>query len=440
MLGASLKLAFYHPHTSLQTPWNVTQIGLLIFPLSPLVGGVSILLAALITCHKQYHRIMHHPLNWGFAVLSLLLIISSAVADEKTQAFLGLFNLLPFFLVFAGLSSLIKTTAQLRQIGAIFVIGSVPVVIMGFGQMFWGWSLQLQVLWILLDVGLSAGGVPPGRMSSIFMHANLLAAYLAIAFTLGLGLWLERWSLRDRNNTYFIFLSVSVITSFIALIFTDSRNGWVMGIIACLAYALYQGWHIIVGTVTGIISSVLLAAFAPSPIAETFRRFVPTYFWARLNDQMYPDRPVALMRTTQWEFAWSLTQQKPWTGWGLRSFSDLYKAQMQIDLGHPHNLFLMLSAETGLPIALLFFGCLAWIWFAGVQLLQKPNYLDKKDKLIFFSYIVVILQWLIFNTVDVSLFDFRLNTISWLFFSALWGVVYSSSRLHRYGEEFIDHR
>lgn len=435
MLGASLKLAFYHPHPSLQTPWNLTQIGLLIFPLSPFLGGVSILLAALITCNKQYHRIMHCPLNWGFAVLSLLLIISSAVADEKTQAFLGLFNLLPFFVVFAGLSSLIQTTAQLRQIGAIFVIGSVPVVIMGFGQMFWGWSLQLQVLWILLDLGLSAGGVPPGRMSSIFMHANLLAAYLAIVFTLGLGLWLERWSLRQRNNTYFIFLSVSVITSFIALIFTESRNGWVMGIIACLAYALYQGWHIIVGSVTGIITSVLLAAFAPSPVAQFFRRFVPAYFWSRLNDQMYPDRPVALMRTTQWDFAWSLTKEQPWTGWGLRSFSALYKAQMHIDLGHPHNLFLMLSAETGLPSALLFFGCLGWIWFAGVQLLQKPNYLDKKDKLIFFSYIVVILQWLIFNTVDVTLFDFRLNTISWLLLAALWGVVDHSCGVSADGDE-----
>jgi O-antigen ligase len=439
-LGTSLKLAFYHPQPSLQTPWNLTQIGLLIFPLSPFLGAVSIILAVFITCHKEYHRIIHSPLNWGFALLSLLLIISSSLAYDKTQAFLGLFNLLPFFLIFAGLSTLIQTTAQLRQIAAIFVIGSVPVVIMGWGQMFGGWSFQLQVLWILLDLGLVSGGNPPGRMASIFMHANLLAAYLAIAFTLGLGLWLERWSLRDRNNTYFIFLSVSVITSFIALIFTDSRNGWVMGIIACLAYALYQGWHIIVGTVTSIITSVLLAAFAPSPIAETFRRFVPTYFWSRLNDQMYPDRPIALMRTTQWEFAWSLTKEQPWTGWGLRSFSDLYKAQMHIDLGHPHNLFLMLSAETGLPSALLFFGCLGWIWFAGVQLLQKPNYLDKKDKLIFFSYVVVILQWLIFNTVDVTLFDFRLNTISWLFFSALWGVVYSSSRLHRYGEEFIDHR
>lgn len=422
-----MKLAFYHPQPSLQTPWNLTQIGLLIFPLSPFLGAVSIILAVFITCHKEYHRIIHSPLNRGFALLSLLLIISSSLAYDKTQAFLGLFNLLPFFLIFAGLSTLIQTTAQLRQIAAIFVIGSVPVVIMGLGQMFGGWSFQLQVLWVLLDLGLVSGGNPPGRMAAIFMHANLLAAYLAIAFTLGLGLWLERWSLVHRNNTYFIFLSVSVMTSFIALIFTDSRNGWVMGIIACLAYALYQGWHIIVGSVTSIITSVLLAAFAPSPVAQFFRRFVPAYFWARLNDQMYPDRPVALMRTTQWEFAWSLTKEHPWTGWGLRSFSTLYKAQMHIDLGHPHNLFLMLSAETGLPSALLFFGCLGWIWVKAVQLLQRPPYLAKADRLIFFSYIVVILQWVIFNTVDVTIFDFRLNTISWLLLAALWGVVDHSS-------------
>ncbi|HYW19350.1 MAG TPA: O-antigen ligase [Nodularia sp. (in: cyanobacteria)] len=433
-----MKLAFDHPNPRLTTPWNVTQIGLLIFPLSPLVGGVSILLAALRTCQLEQRRVIHSPLNRGFALLSVLLIISCSVADDKTQAFLGLFNLLPFFVVFTGLSTLIQTTAQLRQIAVIFVIGSVPVVIMGFGQIFWGWSFQLQVLWILLDMGLAPGGNPPGRMASIFMHANLFAAYLAIAFTLGIALWLEQWPSKSKIPT--IFLTVSVITSFVALILTDSRNGWAIEIVACLAYALYQGWHLIIAGVASVITSVLLAAFAPSPVAETFRRFVPAFFWARLNDQMYPDRPVALMRKTQWEFAWSLTQQQPWTGWGLRSFSDLYKAKMQIDLGHPHNLFLMLSAETGLPSALLFFGCLAWIWVGGVQLLQKSDYLDKKDKLIFFSYVVVILQWLIFNTVDVTLFDFRLNTISWLLFSALWGVVDSSSRMNRYGEDLIDHR
>lgn len=433
-----MKLAFYHPQPSLQTPWNLTQMGLLIFPLSPFLGGVSILIAALITCKKAYHTVIHNPLNWGWGLLTVLLIISSSLADDKTQAFLGLFNLIPFFIVFAGLSSLIQTVSQLRQIAAIFVISAVPVVILGFGQMFWGGNFELRFLGPVLDLGLAPGGNPPGRMASIFMHANLLAAYLAIAFTLGIALLLEQWPSRTKIPK--ILLTLSVMSNFIALILTDSRNGWAIASIACLAYALYQRLYIIILGFISLITSVLLAAFAPLTIAEIFRRFVPAYFWARLNDQMYPDRPVELMRTTQWQFAWSLTQQQPWKGWGLRSFSDIYKANMQVDLNHPHNLFLMLSAETGLPSAVLFFGCVVGIWFAGVQLWQKDNYIDKKDKLIFFSYIVVILQWVIFNTVDVSLFDFRLNTISWVLLAAVWGVVYSSSRWNRYGEEIIERR
>ena len=425
-----MKLAFNHPNPRLQTPWNLTQIGLLIFPLSPFVGGVSIFLAVLITCQKQYRIIIQRPLNWGFALLTVVLLISSSFAYDKTQAFLGLFNFIPFFFAFAGLGTLIQTTVQLQQIASIFVIGSVPVVIMGFGQMFWGWSFQVQVLWILLDLGITPGGSPPGRMASIFMHANLLAAYLAITLTLGLGLWLQQSCSINKNTQKkpdFLFSTILLITIFIALILTNSRNGWVLAILACLAYALYLGWYLIVGSVVSVITSILLAAFAPSPIAQTLRRFVPAYFWARLNDQMYSDRPLALMRATQWEFAWSLTQQQPWTGWGLRSFSPIYKAEMHIDLGHPHNLFLMLSAETGLPSALLFFACLAWIWFTGVQFWRNSQCLAKGDKLIFFSYLVVMAQWVIFNTVDVSIFDLRVNTISWLLFSALWGVTYHNT-------------
>jgi O-antigen ligase len=436
-LGTSLKLAFYHPQPRLQTPWNLTQMGLLIFPLSPFLGGISILVAALITCKKAYLTVIHSPLNGGWGLLSVLLIISSSLADDKTQAFLGLFNLIPFFIVFAGLSSLIQTVSQLRQIAAVFVISAVPVVILGFGQMFWGWNFELQFLGTVLDLGLAPGGNPPGRMASIFMHANLLAAYLAIAFTLGIALLLEQWP--SRTTIPKILLTLSVISSFIALILTDSRNGWAIASIACLAYALYQRLYIIILGFISLITSVLLAAFAPLSIAQTFRRFVPAYFWARLNDQMYPDRPVELMRTTQWQFAWSLTQQQPWKGWGLRSFSDIYKANMQVDLNHPHNLFLMLSAETGLPSALLFFGCVAGIWFAGVQL-WRSHYLSQEEKLIFFSYLVVILQWVIFNTVDVSLFDFRLNTISWVLLAAVWGVVNSNSRLSLYGKKLINQR
>ncbi|MDZ8189650.1 MAG: O-antigen ligase family protein [Nostoc sp. ChiSLP02] len=466
MLGASLNKAFYH----LNSRWDYSLFALLIFPLSPLVGAVTIGFVSLITWIKQYRQISRRPLNWGLALLSLFLIVSAAFAQNKTEAFLGLFNFLPFFLVFAAFSTLIQTTAQLRQMAWVLVIGSMPVVALGLGQLFLGWNFKLKMLWVVLEWTIAPGGNPPGRIASLFLHANTFAAYLVIVFILSLGLWLEQWELgighwvwgmgrgqgdkETRGKTYsnfssapllpissspplptphsplpFIFLTIAVLTNFITLIFTNSRNGWGIAIFACLAYAFYKGWRILVGTVVGIVTSVLLAAFAPSPIARFFRQYVPAFFWARLNDDMYPDRPVALMRKTQWEFAWSLAWQHPWTGWGLRSFSGLYKAHTQIKLGHPHNLFLMLSAETGFLSTFLFCALLGWILIAGAQLLRNSKYIYAQDRLLIFSYLLACGGWILLNTVDVTLFDFRLNTLSWLILAPTCGVV------HRYNQQ-----
>ncbi|BAY74049.1 O-antigen polymerase [Nostoc linckia NIES-25] len=471
MLGASLNKAFYH----LNSRWDYSLLALLIYPLSPLVGAVTIGFVSLITWIKQYRQISRRPLNWGFALLSVLLIVSCGFAQNKIEAFLGLFNFLPFFLVFAAFSTLIQTTAQLRQMAWALVIGSMPVAILGLGQLFLGWNFKFQFIWVVLSWTIRPGGNPPGRIASLFLHANTFGAYLVIVFILSLGLWLEQWQLRIGHRSWgirrgqgdketrgqgervivnclpispspnlpisssptlpFIFLTIAVLTNFVTLIFTNSRNGWAIAIFACFAYAVYQGWRIIVGGVVGIVTSVLLAAFAPSPIAQFFRQYVPAFFWARLNDDMYPGRPVALMRKTQWEFAWSLAWQHPWTGWGLRSFTALYKAHTQIKLGHPHNLFLMLSAETGFLTTLLFCALLGWILITGVLLLRNSKHIYTEDRLLIFSYLLACVGWILLNNVDVTLFDFRLNTLSWLILAATCGIVHR----HNQQEKLASH-
>ncbi len=437
-----------HSDPKLRFSWYCLQLGLLIFPWFPALGAVGLFLGSLITCVQEYRQIIKHSLYQGFILLSLLLVITVGFAADKTAAFLGLFNLLPFFLLFAGWSHLVQTTWQLKRISWIITIGSLPVVILGIGQLFLGWSVASNIFgWSLI-----AGGNPPDRMASVFMYANTLAGYLVIVFILSLGLWLQEWGrLRTRrwgdkgmgrkrdgemggqgdksdsilsspsafSVTSFLFLTLTVIINFAGLILTNSRNAWVIALTACLAYAVYQGWRLIVAFVTGIAISVGLAAFAPPTIAKSFRKVVPAFFWARFNDQLHPDRPVALMRTSQWDFAWDLTIQRPWTGWGLRNFSDIYKAKTNLWLGHPHNLFLMLSAETGLPVTLLFCGLLAWVFIRGVRSLRI---IPKQDRLIFFSYLLVFAAWILFNTVDVTLFDFRLNTFSWLMLGAIAGI------------------
>lgn len=428
MLGTSLKNNFFHLNHLLQLSWSCAQIGLLIFPVSPLIGIIGLILSVLGTWIIEYRQIIRRPQNLGFALLGVLLIINTAFANDKTVAFLGLFNLLPYFIVFAGFSALVQTTDQLRQISWILTLTSVVVVVIGCGQLFLGWELTQE--WAnVFGCALALGGNPPGRMASVFMYANILTGYLVIAFILSLGLWLESFqNLKSKiHSVSFIFLTLAVITNLVGLILTDSRNGWVIVVVACLAYALYLGWRLLVAGVCGLAISVLVAAFAPKGVAQLFRQVIPAFFWARLNDQLYPDRPVALLRKTQWEFAWSLALQRPLTGWGLRNFTPLYQNKMHIWLGHPHNLFLMLSAEVGLPVTIFFCGLVAWILIDGIQLL---NFLEK-DRLIFFSYLVVFGSLILFNTVDVSLFDLRLNSIAWLLLAAISGVVTHQVRSRR---------
>ncbi|EFA72104.1 O-antigen polymerase [Raphidiopsis brookii D9] len=360
MLAANLKQIqqfFVHPHSSLQLPWNSLLLGLLILPINPFFGAIAIGWASYKTWRKKYSSIQRKTLNHLLVILSFWFLITTGFtvfARDQPDAFLGLFNFLPYFVVFAGLTPLITTVSELRQLTWIIVCSSLPVVMIGLGQLFLGWHARWQFLSVVVNLTIDPGGEPLVRMSSVFMNANTLAAYLITVLILGLGLWLENYhKIRKKANPLgFIFLSVVIIANFLALILTGSRNGWGIAVMACIAYALYQGWRLIIAGVIGLTTSIILASFATERIASVFRSFVPRFIWARLNS----DTPLALMRKTQWQFAWDLTLQQPLSGWGLRSFPHLYEQKMGVSVNHPHNLFLMLSAETGLVTTCLFFG------------------------------------------------------------------------------------
>ncbi|HEY9606733.1 MAG TPA: O-antigen ligase family protein [Allocoleopsis sp.] len=432
MLARKYKL----PNLSWRGTWPWAQLALLIFPVFPALGAVSLSLLALVTCWRAYRQIVRSPVNWALGVLSLWLIVTSSFAFKPSDAFLGLANLLPFFIIFAAFSVLIQTPAQLRRLAWILVIPSLPVVILGFGQVFLGWATpafwQNVSGWVL-----EAYGNPPGRMASVFMYTNILAAYLQIVLILGLGLWIETFQAWQQGghrlqDKQLLFLSVMVLGNAIALFLTSSRNAWGIAGLACLAFALYLGWRWIVLAVTAAASTILWASFGPEFGRPWVRRLVPAFFWARLSDQMYPNRPVATLRTTLWQFAWNMTLERPWIGWGLRNFTPLYEAKMHLWRGHPHSLLLMLLAETGIPATLLFCGVIGWILAQGILLLRdwqditslKDGTQWHPDQLIFFTYLIAFGGCVLFNLADVTLFDLRVNTLGWLLLSAICGVVY----------------
>jgi O-antigen ligase len=479
-----------HRDRNLQLPWNFAQLGMLIFPLIPILGALGIFLGLVGTTKQKFSQIIRSPIDRGWAILSVLLVITAVFAHKPLEAFLGLGNFFPFFILFVAFSSLIQTPAQLRQLSWMLVISSIPVIILGIGQQFLGWSGIVQLEPILGWV-LEPKGNPPGRMASVFIYANILACYLTIVFILALGLWVEGRRKKEEGrgkkeegregeeegergrgkknklcpmphapcpmpnapcpipNSQFLFLTFAVVGNAVCLIFTNSRNAWGLAVLAVLAFAFYAGYKKLLAAVFTAVGTVFLSAFGPQPLRQYLRGIIPAFFWARLTDEMFPNRPTATLRTTQWQFAWSMTQQRPWTGWGLRNFTPLYEAQMQQWLGHPHSLILMLTAETGIPATLCFLGLVGWILARGVLLLvnwrshfpvdiQQQQIAEDSilnitnpvicqeiragDRLIFFSYLLAFAACTLFNTVDVTLFDFRVNTISWVLLAAICGV------------------
>jgi O-antigen ligase len=150
---------------------------------------------------------------------------------------------------------------------------------------------------------------------------------------------------------------------------------------------------------------------------------VPRWIWARINDDLFLNRPVASLRTSQWKFAWHLVQQRPLTGWGLRNFTPLYNAEMQFYIGHPHNVPLMLMAEMGIPATLIFYGMVGWVMYRGVMWVREARWVvGAADRAITVTFLTVFLACTLFSFFDVTFFDVRINTLNWLILAAIWGV------------------
>jgi O-antigen ligase len=269
------------------------------------------------------------------------------------------------------------------------------------------------------------------------MYANALAAYLQMVFIFAIGLFLDRYdaallAIREGQKSSIWksptlwYLAAILAMCVLSLALTSSRGAWSVTILSSLIFAIYQAWYWIVGIVTAIGATILSAAYAPSPVKEPLRSIVPRYFWARITDEMYPDRPDALTRVAQWKFAWEMTKSRPLTGWGLQSFGPLYQQSTQIWLGYPHNLLLMLSSNLGIPATIAMCSLVGWILARATILFLDFPIQWRSERTLFFTYLIAFAGFMIFNITDVTALDLRLNTLAWVLLASLCGVFYRS--------------
>jgi O-antigen ligase len=435
----------------LQRPWWLMQLGIALLALVPGLGIPCLLVALGLLLHRRWSRIIARWRSRGLLALAIGLVPSTILAAYPLDALAGLANWLPYFLVFVAFAELLQTPAQLRWLAQLLVVGSLPIVLLGWLQLR-GFGAPIAIGPLVL-LPFYPGGNPLGRMASVFGYANVFGAYCSIVFVLALGLWSEVWATigaphlgsqpnlaaqqtgrpnrtgQDRRLTLGLW-TLCILANGLGVLLSDSRNAWGIAAIALIIQALYLRWRWLVLAVAAAVATVFAAAFGPGGAARSgLRQIVPALFWMRLTDQNYPDRAVSALRTTQWRFAWELAGQHPIWGWGLRNFTPLYQDYSRVTFGmaqgewfgHPHNLYLMLLAETG------------WIWTLGLMAfvtsvlvvgIRGIRRLHETDRPILFSYLCAFGATAIFHSVDVPLFDVRINLLGWILLAGILGVVY----------------
>lgn len=396
------------------------ELGIPLFPFAS-GWGAALLGVQLIMLLKSLGKdTFRHPVGWVLGAVSGWLFIVTAIAAYPLESFLGLANFIPFFLFFLAFSHLLNSLERLERLAWLFVAPSLGVSLLGLGDLWFGWQTPT-FIWQLFGWELTSVGNPPGRLASTFMYANICAAYLLMTLLLGLGLWLKDFSwAKLTKSKVFIYLTVTLLVDGVALILTSSRSAWAIALLGILIYALYIGWWWICAFAGGFTAAVLGASFGRSPWREGLQQVVPYYFWGRLSDQMYGDRPVEFLRSTQWKFVLDMIQQRPFTGWGLRSFTPAYEAATNTWLGHPHNLYLMLISEMGIPFAGLFIAMVGWVLAKGVQTWHQLR--SNPNRIVLFSYLVTFGGYSLFNLFDVTSLDIRLNTFAWIILAGIWGL------------------
>jgi len=405
------RLAEAQPPTATPVGWVCFQIGLFLLASSALLGGVFLFIA-LILGSRGRERPLADPANGVLLVAALLMLIGAAGATSGWLAWVGLGNWLPFFWAFWGYQPYLATAAARRRVALMLVAGTVPVVLTGLGQLWWGWSGPFQALGGAIIWHLEAGGNPPGRLAGLFDYANIAGSWLALAWPFTLAALLQPGLSRAARATTLAIAAALVA----ALLLTDSRNAWGALVVALPLVLGAATWAWLLPLLLlglAIIAAATLPG-VPEVLQDPSRQLVPEGIWSRLSDLQYSgQRPLAITRLAQWQTALSLIAERPWLGWGAAAFSLIYPQRTGRWHGHPHNIPIDLAVSHGLPVALLVVGLVLVLLLRSAQRGMANGTLF--DRAWWASALVLVAL----HATDIPMYDSRINVAGWVLLAGL---------------------
>ncbi len=403
-------LAQGRPSMASSPGWRCFQLGLFLLPSSALLGSLLLFPALLFGSTRRECPYWRDPWNVPLLVAAGLMILGCFQADNSGLAWVGLGNWIPFFWGFWGFQPYVSSPQARRRSALWLVAGSVPVVVTGLGQLWWGWQGPWQLLGGLIVWFMAPGGRPEGRLSGLFDYANIASAWLALVWPLTLAALVQQGLNRWRRV---VVLTLAVLLV-VALVLTESRNGWGSLVLVVPLVLGPPSWPWLIPLLVLALLPVLLSVLPGVPLLlqDPARTLVPEPLWARLSDSQYAgERVLASTRISQWNVALQLIGERPWLGWGAAAFSVIYPLRTGKWHGHAHNLPLELAISHGLPVAVLVVGLVLSLLVISLRRGCSGLF----DRAWWTAMFVLVLL----HGTDLPFFDSRLNIAGWILLAGL---------------------
>ncbi len=415
--------------------WILFQAGLFVLPSSAFLSGLCLFGALVVGNRDRADAYLKDRWNLPWLIAGLLMLIGSFSAYSGWLAWVGLANWLPFFWAFWGFQPYLLTAEARRRCALWLVSGTVPVVITGFGQLWFGWEGPWQIFNGLIIWFIAPGGEPIGRLSGLFDYANIAGAWLAVVWPLSLATLLQP-SLSFRERTFVLTLAIAIVA---ALVLTDSRNAW-GGLMLAIPFVLGPtSWLWLIPLLSLMLMPVGLAILpgVNPEVQQWARTIVPEGLWARLNDMRYTqERSLASTRLSQWGVALKLVAERPWLGWGAAAFTVLYPLRTGQWHGHSHNLPLELAISHGFGVSLLIVGTVLALLITALKrgVLTKGVLKGQRSTANLFdrSWWTACLILVLLHGADMPFFDARLNIAGWVLLAGLRCLIIPAHLLERF--------
>ena len=212
------------------------------------------------------------------------------------------------------------------------------------------------------------------RAYGTFEQPNPYAGYIGVTLALGLGVFLGQMQREDRRLSLVCLSLCLLVPLAAALLASWSRGAWIGFAAAAGAMAFAwprrTRWGVLV--VAALVVGVLVlytAGLVPQAVLIRLTDFaeglrLQDVRGVGINDANY----AVVERLAHWQSALEMWRYHFWTGVGLGCYEPAYPRfaliNWPIALGHAHNIYLNLLAETGL------LGLLAYLTFWGAVFWQ----------------------------------------------------------------------